>query len=67
MVTSAFPTMLSSLSSLTLLDLAGNQLLGTIPAATIASLSQLSVLSLSSNGLTGSLPSTLTAVTGLRY
>ena len=58
-------TTLSSLATLTYLDLHSNRLWGTIPS-TVSQLAALTFLDLSSNLLSGSVPSTLAVFTKLR-
>jgi Leucine-rich repeat (LRR) protein len=58
------PTELGSLTSLSWLDLAGNQLSGTIPTE-LGSLTNLAVLNLSSNQLSGTIPAELGSLTNL--
>ena len=64
-LTAADWTVLTSLTTLSYLDLHGNRLWGTIPSS-IGQLSALTYLDMSWNMLSGSVPSTLSSLTQLR-
>ncbi|GJP80339.1 hypothetical protein CLOP_g10554 [Closterium sp. NIES-67] len=65
-LTGSIPSSISSMVSLTHLDLYGNDLSGSIPSG-IANLLDLCYLSLGNNALTGSFPSSIASMSGLTY
>ncbi|PON86272.1 LRR domain containing protein [Trema orientale] len=65
-VSGEIPSCLTSLSSLRVLDLIGNQLSGKIPDD-IGRLQRLTVLNLADNALTGEIPASIVSIGGLKH